>query len=270
MKTTVEKITPEQARKYLLANTDNYRKLSRGKVAQYAGDMKAGRWQLNGQGIAFGKDGILKDGQHRLAAIVQAGVPVEIAVNRDIENDVTLFDIGLNRTVKQIVSASGTDIPKVVGSAANALVGAFSPAPKGMVVKYIAEHMEELERAYRVSCLQGNGSRVLMSTVLAAYLTLRTDRMPVYEMEVFFRVFGKRNTFGSDGYEPSGALVAARMFDDRKGKTSQAQQREQLEILLLAMKDFHEGKARQISYRLSAPFLWEGIMSKVRKEDGLE
>ena len=73
--TKVEKITPELAREYLKKNTDNYRKLARGTVRNYAEDIKNGRWELNGETIVFAESGVLQDGQHRLAAIIQANKP---------------------------------------------------------------------------------------------------------------------------------------------------------------------------------------------------
>jgi len=268
MKTAVETITPKKAREYLLANKDNYRKLSRHKVNQYAEDMKAGRWQMNGQGIAFGKNQILKDGQHRLAAIVQAGVPVEMTVNRDLDDNVTIFDVGMMRSATQIVLANKVDLPKQAVSAAAAIVGRFQNAPKGQVVEYAIKHEGELMRAYKAACY-GNGIKK-MSIVLAAYLALRENLAPFYELEVFFRIFNSRNTVAADGYEPSSALVAAKMFDDRTGRTSQTIQKEQLEILILAIRDFHAGQARQMNYRLKQPFTWEALIEELRKEDGVE
>ena len=53
IKTAVEKITPEKAKEYLRANTNNYRKLSRATVKKYAEDMKNGKWELNGESIVF-------------------------------------------------------------------------------------------------------------------------------------------------------------------------------------------------------------------------
>ena len=47
----VERITPEIATDYLKRNTNNYRRMSRSKIFQYARDMKKGQWQLNGQPI---------------------------------------------------------------------------------------------------------------------------------------------------------------------------------------------------------------------------
>ena len=91
---TVENITPEKAREYLKTNTDNYRKISRAKAAIYAREMKAGKWELNGEGIMFAEDGTLKNGQHRLAAILMAGIPVRMTVIRGIGSGSTTTTTG--------------------------------------------------------------------------------------------------------------------------------------------------------------------------------
>lgn len=72
-------ITPGMARKWLENSAPN-RKISRRHVAALKRDIIAGKWALNGDSIKFGPDGQLIDGQHRLEAISQAGVPVESVI----------------------------------------------------------------------------------------------------------------------------------------------------------------------------------------------
>lgn len=72
-------ITPENAAQFLLKNKSN-RRISRHTVNCYAKDMKAGRWRRNGEAIVFDSDGYLRNGQHRLSAIVESGVSVTILV----------------------------------------------------------------------------------------------------------------------------------------------------------------------------------------------
>lgn len=65
--------------KYLLdeCNTHN-RPLNQGTVARYARDMTAGRWNPNGNAIVLSTEGLLLNGQHRLAAVVKSGVTVQM------------------------------------------------------------------------------------------------------------------------------------------------------------------------------------------------
>lgn len=89
-RTDLEMISPKMAEEYLLANTHN-RPLSEGTVEALADEMRAGRWRLHHQGIAFDTEGTLRDGQHRLKAIVLSGKTLAIMVTRGI--DPSVFDV---------------------------------------------------------------------------------------------------------------------------------------------------------------------------------
>lgn len=86
----LETITPEKAKQYLERNPNN-RNLRPTRVDQLAAMMKNGHWRLTHQGIAFNCDGTLRDGQHRLAAIIKANVPVTILVTRGLQDDAMLY-----------------------------------------------------------------------------------------------------------------------------------------------------------------------------------
>ena len=83
----VEIITPENAQAYL-TNNAFHRKIKKKKVEEYVKDMKDGKWRLNGKVIVFDKNGRLLGGQHRLAAVVESGVPLTSLVVRGVEPDV--------------------------------------------------------------------------------------------------------------------------------------------------------------------------------------
>lgn len=96
MKTEIVTITPEMAKEMLSKNNAN-RKIRTSTVDFYAKQMKEGSWHLTGQGITFGQNGQLLDGQHRLNAIVKADIPVEMLVVRDAEV-VSTYDCGIRRS----------------------------------------------------------------------------------------------------------------------------------------------------------------------------
>lgn len=86
MTMTYELITPEIAEKIMKNNTGN-RSLSMGTVRSYAQDMRHGNWNSSvGSAISIDKDGILRDGQHRLAAIMESGVSVWMWVCRNVDH----------------------------------------------------------------------------------------------------------------------------------------------------------------------------------------
>lgn len=76
-------VTPAMAELWLRNNVKN-RKLRQTTVDAYARDMRAGNWLQTHQGIAFGENDELLDGQHRLAAIVQAEVTLTLLVTRGL------------------------------------------------------------------------------------------------------------------------------------------------------------------------------------------
>lgn len=108
MRVKIENITPETAKIYLSKNIIN-RNVNAKRVSSYANDMQHGAWQLNGEAIRFNKKGELIDGQHRLLAIVKANIPVDMVVMNDIDNDVSIYDRGRNRSVTDSLILEGMD-----------------------------------------------------------------------------------------------------------------------------------------------------------------
>jgi hypothetical protein len=106
--TEIETITPALAKVYLETNTHN-RKTREVRVQQYASAMRSGHWGLSHQGIAIDQDGVLKDGQHRLLAVIMAGksvpmmvtkgLPPTFKVNGNVVDIMDVFDNGAGRTV---------------------------------------------------------------------------------------------------------------------------------------------------------------------------
>lgn len=108
MRVTVENINKSIATQYLEHNLVN-RSLSISRVDAYAKDMKRNAWEFNGEAIRFNKRGELIDGQHRLAAIVKADVTVKMLVMKDIDNNISIYDRGRNRSVTDSLIISGMD-----------------------------------------------------------------------------------------------------------------------------------------------------------------
>jgi hypothetical protein len=100
-------VSPELAAQWLTRNTGN-RPLSKGTVQQLADRIQRGEWQLTHQGIAFDEDGVLIDGQHRLAAIARAGVTVRLTVARGVPRSAfTVMDTGRKRTGRDALALAG-------------------------------------------------------------------------------------------------------------------------------------------------------------------
>lgn len=107
LQVTIETITVETAKAYLEKNTSN-RNLSQSVVNSYAETMRKGGWYLNGEAIKFDKTGKLTDGQHRLHAVVKAGVSIQSVVIRDVEEEAfASYDCGRSRTAGQLMGMQG-------------------------------------------------------------------------------------------------------------------------------------------------------------------
>jgi hypothetical protein len=123
IKTNVEVITPAVAAEYLRLYNQGNRKPNKAQVAYYAKMMSEGEWELNGESIKFSGSGEtlrLLDGQHRLMACVEANVPFETLVVRDIdEKTFDTLDQGWLRKKGQIFSIANIPNSTNVSSAIN-------------------------------------------------------------------------------------------------------------------------------------------------------
>jgi hypothetical protein len=107
MRTAVMAVGPDLAARWLEGNTHN-RPIHQSRVDHYAAEMKAGRWNLTHQGIAFDVNGVLRDGQHRLWAIVESGCTIQTLVTFNLAADVIeKIDDVKARTVCDRMNISG-------------------------------------------------------------------------------------------------------------------------------------------------------------------
>lgn len=101
-------ITPAQASAMLLRNTGN-RALRRGRVAAYASDMRADKFDGGAVHIQIAPDGNIMNGQHTLTAIVESGVTLRGAL---VETDcdpsrMNFIDRGLPRSLSDALGFAG-------------------------------------------------------------------------------------------------------------------------------------------------------------------
>lgn len=97
-------ITPELAEQMLSRNIKNNRPVSIMTINQYAIDIVAGKWMDTADSIKFDIDGNMIDGQHRLHAIIKAGIPVEMWVATELNAEsVRYIDTGRKRTANDLL-----------------------------------------------------------------------------------------------------------------------------------------------------------------------
>ena len=100
-------VSPEMAGK-MLAHNEGNRSISDNTVRAYAADMAAGRWdEYAFNPVIFDINGRLKDGQHRLAAVVKSGAVVGMWI-ADLPTDAgDMYDRGRTRTAKNVLELRG-------------------------------------------------------------------------------------------------------------------------------------------------------------------
>jgi len=171
-------LTPETAEEILRRNPDN-RKLrvdaEARSVKSYAGAMQRGEWVLNGETIIISRDGLLNDGQHRLSAIVRAGVAVPVMLTFGVERDTRhTVDQGAIRTNGSILAMYGYKNASALATAARFLWCLengrpfASVASSDQIIATVEAH-PGLEQAITECRHLGVAFRVSLGTVAVAF-----------------------------------------------------------------------------------------------------
>lgn len=83
------------------------RVLRREYIDKYKNALNIKAWKVNGESIKFDKEGILLDGQHRLTACVETGIPFRSVTAYNIDRDDCMASIDCGR------ARTGTDVQKM-------------------------------------------------------------------------------------------------------------------------------------------------------------
>lgn len=189
-------ITPEIAEDILAHNTVN-RKLYKSVIDRYAGDMLNGRWKITGDTIVVDKNGNLKNGQHRLTAVMQSGKPILMIVAMASG---AIYDIGKTRSVSDIVELGDNEELKG-GLCTNAIVGAAnviikfgfdkphqgSSISKAFTIDFIKNNLSAF-RWLRNSPIATKNIAGLSSAVMAALACAYHCGYPIEKLEHFMHV----------------------------------------------------------------------------------
>ncbi len=185
----VIELTPAIAGDLLQRNTGN-RKVSRTTVLQYAGAMRRGEWQLNGEPIILGKNGRLLNGQHRCHAVVVAKVNVPVLVVSGVEDDAfKTLDTGKKRTAGDVLSITGVKNVHVVAAGARGILRLESGAVGGWnftnaeVAACVEKHPLLQKWANKYA---GASTKRVCSAVISGVLALAEERHGSIPCQMFF------------------------------------------------------------------------------------
>ena len=168
-------ITPDVARQMLERNTGN-RNIRPAHVKSLAGAMSRGEWEVSHQGIAFGDDGKLVDGQHRLAAVIASGVSIKTVVFYGLSgSSFAVMDQGKPRSVADIfgVNKRVAEVARLAAVIHNRIDGTRRATPKQ------CEPYLRLVEPYHELLVEASGARskyfASAPSRLAAILHLMND-----------------------------------------------------------------------------------------------
>ncbi|MGH8220331.1 MAG: hypothetical protein ACREUT_17480 [Steroidobacteraceae bacterium] len=134
---SVELITPQLAHELLEASQSlRNREIKGDHVHALAAAMRESRFHTNGESIVIDEEGRVLDGQHRLLAIIEAQVTVELIVVRGVPPSVIdSIDTGRGRSAADVIHMAGFRRAPRLASAARDLYfflrGTFTGGPSG-------------------------------------------------------------------------------------------------------------------------------------------
>ena len=114
--------------------------------------LQSGNWQLTHQGIAFDKNGVLIDGQHRLWAIVEADVKAPLLVTRGVEPETQEAIDDSVRSHLDILRLEGDKIPAAIHiGVSNAMMAGLTGTAlrgrnRGRDLSFFRKHREVIFR----------------------------------------------------------------------------------------------------------------------------
>jgi hypothetical protein len=250
-------VTPKMAARWLEQNnTANYRHLDKNKVKFYAEKMTAGYWQSNGEAIQFGEDGTLKNGQHRLAAIVQSNCPQEILVVTGIKDeDSHVYDSGKTRSWSDYTSAAnhGARISTSIGGAIQCFLSNFGA--NGVIsneakLDYYLKHKEDLETAL-LYCARGSQQCIMKKSgcIAAIYCAIRLAVITPEMAEVFCKIVN--SGFPEHGWKSEPALSLRKTIQSFTMTGGAQRQRIAFDVTYQAIIAFKRGLVSKRCYKES-------------------
>jgi hypothetical protein len=148
----MQMVTAEKAAAWLQRNNGN-RKISRTDVLRLKEVLQKGEWRLVHQAIAFDSSGNLIDGQHRLTAIAESGIPAPLYVAQYATLATARgmpFDIGRKRTIAQVLQQDAK-ATQIINTLHNMLHGNGSQISLTVMNATIERHAATLDKLIDVT-----------------------------------------------------------------------------------------------------------------------
>jgi hypothetical protein len=227
-------------------------------VDGYARDMKAGKWDLNGESIKIAWDGTVPDGQHRLRGCVKAGVPFRsvVVTGVDPESQDTMDTGNKRRLSDQLAIAEEENAAVLAGVAKWSLRWLRGIRTSGGSAGYSPTQPEMLEYIEAAPAL-----RTAAAYAVRARKDFKMVRVSVYAMAwmVFHgidwaaaEVFLERVADGEDLHSGHPALGFRNRMINAKAAGEKLTEHQQFALMICAWNAFREDR------KMSRPQLPQG------------
>lgn len=269
-KSEIITVTPKIAKKMIENNYKNNRKITKRMVDQYALDMSMGRWNVDAcPPISIAEDGTLMDGQHRLYAVIQANVPIQMEVRKGVDKDsYVYFDCGRTKKVSDLINTPNRGNVTAVGrfryelehgkASLTSLLKSSGRSSRAEIVEYINENSEILLKWVNTgTCMRRS---VRGSIIQYAYFLAIADFLGFELVDLFVEDFCK------EGCESVTIGRCKRKIRSLNTSKSIPRARTTVEILLHTYKMFEEGKEVDRFYNASNTYDYYVDMIEEKRE----
>jgi hypothetical protein len=203
----------------LLARNPHNRSIVGSAVSEWAQTIRQGRWTVNGETIIVADTGELNDGQHRLLAVVETGIPIQSLVVFGVPRESrTTVDCGQKRTAAHVLGMSGVPNSSLVAATIKILMNldegvAISTHRNAQVIKNALPRYPNLDRSFAPG--RRVGTQFRQSTAMCCALHYLFAQRDEELANAFFSTL-------ADGTAPTKthptALLRTRLIENLAGK----------------------------------------------------
>ena len=230
-------VSPEIAKQWLSLNTQN-RPLKDSVVLSYSKRMSSGQWMLNGQGIVFSKEGMLIDGQHRLAAVVKANKSIDFDVRFGVNSQAfETMDDGNKRSPSDVLAISGYKNNTQLASIVKKILANNNAAKDGTLLGTSNKDV--------LSFVQDN-PEIHEVTKIACRFKYRSNLLSVADYGYFYWLFS---------HSEMGSEIYAYEFFDKLTKGSDLQENSPILVLIKRLTEAKLNSHKKITHKVKYAFI---------------
>jgi hypothetical protein len=187
METKIVTMTPEWAKSILDSQNSKNRAIRPNAVKKIASAILDGHWKLSHQGIAIDINGQLQDGQHRLAAVVQSGMSIQILLTTGCDpQSFDVLDCGVNRTAADALSRIGSiNSPRcsaglkcyiLYKNNSHRVWTNIAYPPHTQIISLYQERRDEAEKAALIAGQAYKNDKLINQSAMVAFYLLAIDK----------------------------------------------------------------------------------------------